>query len=189
MDCIKSDIIGYIERNLSEKRLRHTYAVADEAKKLARRYGADEKKAELAALFHDMCRSMPVEEADRYVDELGLPSSLKGNVNLAHSKVAAALMKRDFHIDDEDMINAVAFHTTGRAGMSTLEKIVFLADAIEPGRDYPSVKELRRLSYEDLDEACISSLSHTVGYVEKKGELMDPDTISALDYLKEKRNL
>ena len=73
--------------------------------------------------------------------------------------------------------------------MSTLEKIVFLADAIEPGRDYPSVKELRMLAYEDLDEACISSLSHTVGYVEKKGELMDPDTISALDYLKEKRNL
>ncbi len=189
MDCTKSDIIGYIEENLSPKRLRHTYAVADEARKLAERYGADADKAELAALFHDMCRSMPAEELDGYIDELGLPDRLKGNVNLAHSKVAAALMKRDFHIDDEDMINAVAFHTTGRAGMSTLEKIVFLADAIEPGRDYPSVERLRKLAYEDLDKACISSLSHTIGYVEKKGDLMDPDTVSALDYLKEKGNL
>ena len=111
------------------------------------------------------------------------------NANLSHSKVAAEIMKRDYGIEDEDMINAVSFHTTGRAGMSRLEKIIFLADAIEPGRNYPSVEETRRLAYIDLDKACISSLERTVEYIRGKGEYLDPDTVNALNYLKEKQDL
>ena len=189
MDCTKNKIVSYIERNLSEKRLTHTYSVRDEAVKLAEIYGADTGKAELAALFHDMFRSTSVDIINMYVRHLGLPERFLGNVNLAHSKIAAEIMKRDYLVSDEDIINAVSYHTTGRAGMSLLEKIVFLADAIEPGRNYPTVEETRKLAYLDLDRACISSLERTIEYINKKGEYLDPDTVDALEDLKEKRNL
>ena len=189
MDCIKNEIIKYIELNLTQKRLRHTYSVASEAVKLAERYGCDTKKAELAAFCHDMFRSKPAGDLDMYVKELGLPQKLLENVNLSHGKVAAEMMKRRYHIDDKDMINAVALHTTGRKGMSVLEKIIFLADAIEPGRNYPGVEEMRKTAYTDLDKACIMSLERTVQYVRDRGEYLDPDTEDALNDLKEKQNL
>lgn len=189
MDCIKNRIIEYIEQHLTEKRLKHTYSVAEEAVKLAKRYRIDEKKAELAALFHDMARSASEEKLDMYVEQFGLPESLIGNVNLSHGKVAAEIMRREYNIEDNDIINAVSFHTTGRAGMSTLEKIVFLADAIEPRRNYPAVDEMRKAAYIDLDEACILSLERTVQYVKSQGQYLDHDTINALNDLKEKRKL
>lgn len=189
MDCIKDRIVKQLKQNLSSKRLEHTYAVAEEAKKLAHIYGEDCCKAELAALFHDMFRSMSGDVLNMYIRQLGLPDSLKDRPNLSHGKIAAEIMKRDFGIEDQDIINAVSFHTTGRAGMSKLEKIVFLADAIEPGRKYPTVDETRKLAYKDLDLACISSLERTVEYIRNRGEYMDPDTISALRDLKEKQNL
>lgn len=185
MNCIKNRIIRYIEENLTEKRLKHTYSVAEEARKLAAKYGVDEDKAELAALFHDMYRSTPESVLNMYVTHLGLSRRLIDNVNLAHSKVAAVIMSRDYNIEDEDLINAVSYHTTGRSGMSTLEKIIFIADAIEPGRSYPGVDEIRRRAYKDLDAACISSLTRTIEYVTEKGDHLDPDTINALKDLKE----
>lgn len=188
MDCIRNKIIEYIEQHLTEKRLKHTYSVAQEAVKLAERYGADKQKAELAALFHDMVRSASKQTLNAYVKEFGLPEILIDNVNLSHGKVAAEIMKREYHIEDDDIINAVSFHTTGRAGMSTLEKTVFLADAIEPRRNYPAVNEIRKAAYIDLNEACICSLERTAQYVKSQGQYLDHDTINALNDLKEKRN-
>lgn len=189
MDCTKDRITEYIEQHLKATRLKHTYSVAEEAVKLAKQYGEDPQKAELAALCHDMVRNEAPETLDAYVREFGLPERLADNVNLSHGKVAAELLKRDYGVTDEDIINAVSFHTTGRAGMSTLEKIIFLADAIEPGRDYPSVEKLRKTAYTDLDRACMDSLAGSVEFVRSKGEYLDPDTVDALNYLKEKQNL
>lgn len=180
---VRERIEAYISENLKEKRLKHTYAVAEEAARLSRRYGEDEDKAYLAALFHDMFRSAPVSALNMFVKHLGLPKKFIDNPNLAHGKVAAEIMKRDYGITDEDIINAVSYHTTGRAGMSVLEKILFLADAIEPGRSYPSVDETRRLAYEDLDKACINSLKRTVEYINGKGDYLDEDTVEALEFL------
>ncbi len=188
-DDLKREIKGYIENNLNERRLTHTYSVVSEAKKLAEHYGEDPLKAEIAALFHDMYRSTPASVLNMYVRQLGLPKNIMDNPNLSHGKIAAVIMKRDYGIEDEDILNAVAYHTTGRAGMSKLEKIIFLADAIEPGRKYPTVEETRRLAYIDLNKACISSLERTVEYIKGIGEYLDPDTINAIKDLKEKRNL
>ncbi len=189
MDCIKNKIKEYIEHNLKPKRLKHTYSVAEEAVKLAEKYGEDTEKAELAALCHDMVRNASPELLNSYIREFGLPERLENNVNLSHGKVAAELLKREYGVEDEDVINAVAFHTTGRAGMSVLEKIIFLADAIEPGRDYPSVEELRKTAYINLDRACMDSLESSVRFVREKGEYLDPDTLDALNDLKEKQRL
>lgn len=185
-DDLKQRIIEYIENNLNERRLKHTYSVVKEAVKLADYYGADREKAELAALFHDMYRSKPVSVLNMYIRQLGLPKNIIDNPNLSHAKIAAVVMKRDYGIEDEDILNAVSYHTTGRAGMSDLEKIIFLADAIEPGRKYPTVEETRRLAYIDLNKACISSLERTVEYIKGIGEFLDPDTINAINDLKEK---
>jgi len=102
------------------------------AVKLAEKYGEDPSKAETAALFHDMYRGVSVDVLNYYVKHLGLDEKYINNANLAHGKIAAIIMERDYHITDPDIIHAVSFHTTGRAGMSKLEKIIYIADAIEP---------------------------------------------------------
>lgn len=181
---IKLDIISYIENNLNKKRLNHTYGVRDTAVKLARIYGEDEEKAELAALFHDMAKHFKGENLNYYVKHLGLDSKYLGNSNLAHGKIAAALMKKDFNVDDEDIIGAVSYHTTGKENMSLLEKIIYIADAIEPNRDYPGVVELRELAFKDLDKAIIMSMENTIKRVDELGGYLDDDTIKALEYLR-----
>ncbi len=184
MKCTdKKTIIESIERNMTEKRQIHTYAVAEEARRLALRYGADMEKAELAALFHDFFRGVPEKILNSYVRHLGLDSVYLDSANLAHSKIAAYIMERDYQIQDQDIINAVSYHTTGRANMSKLEKIIYLADAIEPNRSYPGIEEIRELACQDLDKACLKSLEHSIDYVRGRGLYLDQDTVMARDYL------
>lgn len=177
-------INSYIEKNFSEKRKIHTEGVRKTAIRLAEKYGADPKKAEVAALFHDMYRGVPVNALNYYVKHLGLDRRYMDNCNLAHGKIAAIIMKRDYGIEDSDILNAVSFHTTGRAGMSLLEKIIYIADAIEPSRRYPGVDELREAAEKDLDLACLLSLEHTIEYVKSQGSFLDEDTLRARDDLR-----
>lgn len=185
MDSIR-EIKEYIERNYSEKRKIHTEGVRVTAMELARRYGADPAKAELAALFHDMYRGVSENSLNYYVKHLGLDEKYMNNCNLAHGKIAAIVMKRDFEITDDDIVNAVSYHTTGRENMSLLEKIIYLADAIEPNRVYPGVDELRRLADEDLDKACLSSLTNTINFVRASGKYLDEETVRAKEDLERK---
>lgn len=160
-------ITACIKSNLKLSRLIHTQGVAKEAMALAKRYGADPEKAELCALFHDSRRNAG---------------------NLEHGRMAAELMEREYHITDTDMIHAVKYHTTGRAEMSLLEKIIYLADAIEPSRDYPGVESLRKLAYEDLDGACLIALERSIQYVRERGLVLDENTVEARDFLQKRRN-
>lgn len=179
-------INNYIDKNLSEKRRAHVYGVVETAKKLAEKYGCDINKAETAALFHDMFRSTPVGVLNMYIRQLELDDSYLDNANLAHGPIAAVIMKRDYGIDDQDLFNAVKYHTTGRAGMSTLEKVIYLADAIEPGRDYPDVDKVRKLAEISLEKACLFSMEHSINYIRERGLFLHEDTIKARDYLLEK---
>lgn len=176
-------IVSYIEKNFSEKRKIHTEGVRVTAIHLAEKYGESVEKAETAALFHDMFRGVPVDVVNYYVKHLELGKKYMDNCNLAHGKIAAVIMERDFGIKDQDILNAVKFHTTGRAGMSELEKIIYIADAIEPNRKYPGVDELRELAEKDLDEAVLASLNHTINFVQNQGNFLDEDTIHAKEYL------
>lgn len=182
---LKQRIEEYLERYLADKRKRHTYAVALEAVNLAKRHGADQQKAEIAALCHDMFRGKPIEILDQMVREFDLDPSYLGNSNLSHGKIAALVLQRDYQVTDEEIIHAVAYHTTGRAGMSELEKIVYLADAIEPGRRYPGVEELRRLAYTNLNQACIKAMGRSIDYIKSRGMDLDRDTLRAKNYLVE----
>ncbi len=176
-------ICNYIEDNFSEKRKSHTEGVVRTARELAPRFGADVHKAEVASLFHDMFRGKDIAELNRLVDKYGLDRSrYKDNANLAHGKIAACFMRQELGIDDEDVINAVSYHTTGRAGMSPLEKTVFLADAIEPGRDYPGVEKLREIAYKDPERGCLASILGTIDHLLDKDVEIDADTLDAKEY-------
>lgn len=159
---IDKDIDEVIRGRLKSTRLTHTYGVVEEAVRLAERFGGDVKKAKTCALFHDAFR------------EVG---------NLAHGGVAADYMEEEFGIEDTEMLDAVRYHTTGRKGMSKLEKIIFLADAIEPNRNYPCVNELRAMAEQDLDKACLLSLNRTIQYVKSQGQDLDSRTLEAAEDL------
>jgi len=167
----------------SIKRKEHTEEVRKLAVALAKRYGADTEKAEKAAVFHDMFRGKGKDILDVYVREVGLPERYIQNPDLSHSKIAAFLMEKELDIRDEDVLNAVKYHTTGRANMSKLEKVIFLADSIEPGRDYPGIEKIRELSNKDLDAACLSAIENTIEYLHRQDINIDPDTEKAREWL------
>ncbi|MDO4471563.1 MAG: bis(5'-nucleosyl)-tetraphosphatase (symmetrical) YqeK [Bacillota bacterium] len=183
---LKEKILEYIRMNLKESRLQHTYRVAETAVAMARREGADVRKAEIAALLHDCARNLPPEKLNSLVEESGLPDRYRDNVNLSHSKVGAAFAGRLFNIDDREILDAISYHTTGRCRMTTLEKIVFLADAIEPGRDYPGVEAIRDAAEESLDRGCLKSLEGTIEFLKAADKFIDNDTIEAFNDIKEK---
>lgn len=185
-----SSICEYIARNFSEKRKVHTEGVRQTAMRLAEKYAPSDdmrdllvEKAEIAALFHDMYRGVAVDVINYYVKHLGLDEKrYKDSPNLAHGKIAAIIMERDYGINDPDIINAVSFHTTGRPGMSLLEKIIYIADAVEPNRCYPGVDGLRETVEKDLDLAVLQSLSSTISFVSSENKYLDEDTILAKEY-------
>ena len=142
MTCIDK-IDEYMEYELTEKRIRHTEGVVETAVALAKKLGADPDKALIAAKCHDICRKWDDERMNAFVTLNQLGDAYIDNINLSHSKAAAHVAKVAFGINDEDILNAISYHTTGRAGMSLLEKIIFIADATEPNRDYPGVEALR----------------------------------------------
>ena len=177
----------YIEKNFSEKRKIHTEGVRQTAMKLAEKFGEGNpelvEKAELAALYHDMYRGVPVDVLNYYVKHLNLDEKrYKDNANLAHGKIAAIVIQRDFDEKDQDIINAVSYHTTGRPEMSLLEKIIYIADAVEPNRSYPGVQNLRQILEYDLDKAVLQSLTNTINYVRSEKKFLDEDTVLAKEY-------
>lgn len=181
IDSIKTEV----NKRLTDKRRIHTMGVVDTAVKLAKIYGENEDKAKLASLCHDIFRGVPTEELNELVKKYNLGNRYLDNANLAHGKLAAKYIQDEFGIADGDIINAVSFHTTGRANMSLLEKIVFIADAIEPGRNYPQVDEIRDMAFKDIDKACLLSLKGTVDHLISSGyskDSIDIDTLEAIDY-------
>ena len=182
-----ASICEYIEKNFSEKRKIHTEGVRQTAMKLAEQFGDGNpelvEKAELAALYHDMYRGVPVDVLNYYVKHLDLDEKrYKDNANLAHGKIAAIVIQRDFDEKDQDIINAVSYHTTGRPEMSLLEKIIYIADAVEPNRSYPGVQNLRQTLEYDLDKAVLQSLTNTINYVRSEKKILDGDTVLAKEY-------
>jgi len=173
----------YVTTHLREARVTHTRGVVTEAEKLARRFGADPQKARLAAWLHDCTRYFDDAEARKICKENGikLDDVLKNAPVLTHGLTAAVVAAKELGVEDGDVLNAVRYHTLGRPGMSVLEKIIYLADAIEPGReDYPGLADTRRAAETDLDEAVALAMAQSIMYTEKKGGAVHPATADAL---------
>ncbi|PKM85755.1 MAG: phosphohydrolase [Firmicutes bacterium HGW-Firmicutes-11] len=180
---IAKEIEIFLDHHVTNKRRVHTTGVVAEAIRLAERYKEDSEKAVLAARCHDMAREYTNEELNQFLVAYDLPERYRDAPDLSHGKIAAAMLQKEFGIQDKEVLNAVSFHTTGRKGMSLLEKIIYVADAIEPSRNYPGVEEIRRTADEDLDRACLMAMESTIRYVKDRGKQLDQDTEAAMAWI------
>ena len=152
----KIDLIKTLEQELNYKRFVHTLAVAGTASSLAMCYGSDLEKAELAGLLHDCAKCIDVRKMQRLCEKAGLEISPyeRNSGSLLHSKAGSVMAAEKYGIDDTDILNAIRYHTTGRPGMSLLEKIIFVADYIEPGRyTAKNLPLVRRMAFSDIETA------------------------------------
>lgn len=172
-----------IEGELSPKRWKHTVGVVKEAKLLARLNGADEQKAELAAYCHDLAKEFSKKKNRDYIRSCALPSRYLDYPQLAHGGVAAVVLQNEYNIQDEDILNAVRYHSTGRENMSLLEKIIYIADLIEEGRQYEGLEAIRKLARADLNEGLKLALTEVIAFVRQQGKEPDETSIKALAYL------
>ncbi|MGM9925499.1 MAG: bis(5'-nucleosyl)-tetraphosphatase (symmetrical) YqeK [Bacillus sp. (in: firmicutes)] len=186
----REQALSIVKEQLTEKRYVHTIGVADTAVLLAEKYGADVRKAELAGIFHDYAKFRPKEEMKRIIVEQQMPKELLSfHHELWHAPVGAYLVRTEAGIEDEEVLSAIMYHTTGRANMTQLEKIVFLADYIEPGRKFPGVDEVRKIAEQDLDAAVVAALRNTVAFLMSKNATVYPDTFHAYNDLVQKKKL
>lgn len=167
-------------RQMPEKRWIHTLGVVSVAVKLARRFGGNPGKAELAALLHDYAKAWPIERQERAIRENGLPADvLAYDKELWHAHAGAWAVRAEHGVDDEEVLNAIRWHTSGRERMTLLDKIVCLADYIEPGRDFPGVHKIRELAEHSLEEALIAGFDSTIRFLMDQGKRIFPLTVTA----------
>ncbi|MED3648157.1 bis(5'-nucleosyl)-tetraphosphatase (symmetrical) YqeK [Halalkalibacterium halodurans] len=173
-----------VKPHLTEHRYQHTIGVMETAIDLAKLYGADQQKAELAAIFHDYAKFRDKNEMRTLIREkLSQQDILFYGDELLHAACGAYYVREEVGIEDEDVLQAIRFHTTGRPNMSLLEKIIFLADYIEPNRQFPGVEKVRTQAKTDLNGAIISSLVNTITFLLKKNQPIYPDTLATYNQL------
>ena len=178
-------MIDKLDDYLPEKRKIHSINVAKSAVRLAKILGCDEKKAQIAGILHDTAKYVKYEDVPSYCEKysIELDDMEKKSTALSHSIVGSYIAKYEFGVDDDEILGAIRYHTTGRPAMTDLEKIVFLADLIEEGRNYPMVDELRTLAYSGkIDEAVLKSMDNTIRLVLKKKQSIHLRTVDARNY-------
>lgn len=179
-----------IEKVQDAKRYEHTLGVAYTAAALAMRFGAPIQDAQTAGLLHDCAKCLSDEKRLALCEKNDIPITEveRRNPFLLHAKIGAFLARRKYGVRDEDILNAVQYHTTGREEMSLLEKIIFVADYIEPGRKQaPNLAEIRRLSFEDLDAALLKILEDTMDYLKNAGGEVDSMTEKTWRYYRSQK--
>lgn len=176
-----------LKHKLDPMRYEHSLSVSYTCIALAMRYGYDLQKAELAGLMHDC--------AKRYTDNELIARCAKHNVELTeaeisapaviHAKYGAWLAEHKYGIHDPEILDAIRCHTTGKPEMGTLDKILYIADYIEPRRDKAdNLAEMRYLAFQDLNQTMYEILAGTLNYLDKKGSRVDPMTMQAFEYMK-----
>ena len=176
-----------IRKVQNAKRYEHTLGVEYTAAALAMRYGENMQDALLAGLLHDCAKCLPDEDLLRICEKNNIPvtEEERSLPFILHGKVGGILARKKYGVENEDVLNAIYYHTMGREGMSLLEKIIFVADYIEPGRDKaPGLAELRTLAFQDLDKALVRILEATLQHVKESGCTVFSGTEQTLNYYK-----
>lgn len=182
------EAIELVKRKLPEKRFTHTMGVYESALALADYYGEDREKAGLAAILHDYAKNTDKESLSLLIQASDYPNKiLNWSPVVWHGFAAAYIMKVEFKIKDEDVLSAIAYHTTGHKKMNRIAKIVYLADMIEKGRDYPGVESLRQLAYVDLDDAVLLGTKMTITHLLEDNSTIAPYAIGLYNQLLKKK--
>lgn len=169
-----------IKSMMSENRYNHCVNVSKEAVKLAKRYGGDEEKAAVAGILHDITKEMPKEEQLQIMLDSGiiLDDIQKNAPKLWHGISGSVYIKKHFGIEDENILNAICYHTTGRAGMSLLEKIIFVADFTSEERTYKGVATMRKKSRKSLEDAMLYGFKFTFSDLSSRELAIHPDELA-----------
>ncbi len=174
-----------LRSKLDDYRYIHSLGVAKSAKELAALYGADEEKAYTAGLLHDVMKNASPDEQLQIMEkaDIILSPCEKLNQKLWHAIAGAAFLKTELNITDEEIISAVRWHTTGKAGMTTLEKTVYLADFISEDRTYPDVDEVRRLARIGLESAIVYTQKYCIQKLLSQNMIIDPSSVECYNDL------
>lgn len=180
-----------LSKVLSPKRFHHSLGVSNTAAELAEKFGEDTEKARLTGLLHDCARGVSSNNLlqmavafDIVVDDVEHFQPV-----LLHAPLGACLAKSEYQINDLEMLEAITLHTTGAANMTRLAKIIYLADCIEPSRNFQGVDKLRALAFADLDAAMLEAFDQSLHYVIERGLLIHPATIEGRNYLLQRQNI
>lgn len=174
--------------DIGEKRYKHSLRVAQLAQDLAQIYEVDEEKAYIAGLTHDCAKY----NEEKYIKKLNIDISAYNVISLKdpvlHSFIGAEVAKKVYNISDKDILDAIRYHTTGKESMTILEKIIFIADAIEPRRDFEGINNIRDASRKDLDKTMLMLLDSSIIFLISKKAIINPLSFIARNYLIEERN-
>ena len=180
-----------LRKYLDRDRFEHSEGVMYTAAALAMRYGEDLEKAQIAGILHDCAKCMPDNKKLKICEKnhIEITEAEKMSPFLLHAKVGAYIAKAKYDIEDTEILDAIACHTTGKPAMTLLEKIIYISDYIEPMRNKASnLDEVRKMAFVDLDEALFKILSDTLVYLEKSSKKMDPMTMQTYEYYRAQRD-
>ena len=176
-----------LEKELDKDRFQHTLGVMYTSAAMAMRYEADLEQALLAGLLHDCAKCIPGDKKIQLCEKhyLGVSEVERKNPSLLHAKLGAFIAEEKYHIKEREILDAVRSHTTGRPGMSLLEKIVYIADYMEPGRKkLPNMADVRKLDFTDIDACLYRILKDSLVYLNTRNISVDPMTQMTYEYYK-----
>ncbi len=180
-----SFINKYLKEELSEERYHHSLAVSIEAARLAKHYNYDANRAKLAGILHDCAKDVEINKQKHYAKNCGffIDDLTYKMPQLIHAPASVYISREILKISDIEILSAIRYHTTGKADMSIIEKIIFLADIIEPGRKFKCLAKLREMAYKNLDKAVLYALDFSIAYIIKNKSILHFDTVDARNYL------
>lgn len=183
-----AEFLEILKTRLTPQRLYHSICVAEKAQHLADVFGGDREKAYTAGLIHDIMRYEPAEKMIEMIEGDGqtLTESEKNITVTLHAVAGEVYLRKVLNVTDKDILSAVRYHTTGRDEMSLLEKIIYVADLTSDDREYPDVKEVRKMAENSLDKTCLRGLSFTIEDNARKCRPIHIDTVKAYNYLAER---
>ncbi|MCX7773826.1 MAG: bis(5'-nucleosyl)-tetraphosphatase (symmetrical) YqeK [Clostridia bacterium] len=179
-----ADIIERLKNVLEKDRFMHSVNVMETSVSLAAHYGVDVQQARLAGILHDCGKNYKGDEARDYIKHIGYEADELEllQTRLLHGVIGEHLAKTVYGVEDAEVLGAIRWHTTGKAGMSLLEKIVYVADYIEPLRSFDGVEDMRKAAYENLDQAVVLCSDSTIRYILKKGFLLHEKTVQTRNH-------
>lgn len=178
----REKMVYKLKKALDAQRFAHTLGVEETAREMAKRFGEDEDRAALAGLLHDCAKCLTLGQMVKAAKDVKLDPVMKESKALMHAVAGACMAKNVYGVEDETVLSCIRWHTTGRSGMTRLEKIIYLADMIEPNRKpFDGLEELRALCREDLDKAMHRALLMSFEHVQRQGKTLHPDTLAALE--------
>lgn len=179
----REQALKIVKKTLTKDRYEHTVRVMETALSLAKRYNLNENQIALAAIFHDYAKCFSEQQLRDIITNSKLPEILLSyNEELWHGPVGAYLVEKKFAITDKEILQAIKYHTTGRPKMTEVEKVVFVADYIEPNRHFPGLEKVRHAATKNLDSALFLAIKNTIVHLINKNSAIFPTTIDTYNY-------